>query len=136
MKKIVFITTEQVLAFHESQLVEHGGASGVRDFSVLDSALDKPRNLAAYDGSADIFDMAAAYAFGLARNHPFLDGNKRTALMTAAVFLELNGASFMASEVEVAATFWALADSKISQPKLAKFLRDNSKRKRSQWPTP
>ena len=85
-----WVSSDVAQAIHEEQLVQHGGGSGVRDISLLESALAKPEQLAHY-GTPDVFDLAAAYAFGISRNHPFIDGNKRAALGACIVFLRLNG---------------------------------------------
>src|SRR3546814_17228206 len=86
----IWIDEPETLVFHEEQLAEHGGGAGIRDISLLQSALSRPRNLAAYD-NPDPAALAASYAFGIARNHPFVDGNKRTALVVAETFLSLTG---------------------------------------------
>ena len=117
-----------VLAIHAEQLAEHGGAAGMREESLLDSALARAQNLAAY-GDPDAASLAAAYAFGIVRNHPFVDGNKRTGFVTATTFLLLNGFDLTASEREVVATFWRLADGKLSENELTDwFLRNVTRR--------
>lgn len=115
-----------VLAIHEQQLSEHGGPSGLRDSGVLDSALARPPNLAAY-GAPDIFDLAAAYAFGLARDHPFVDGNKRVSFVVTEVFLALNGYELMASDKDCFAQWMALADGSLKEADLAEWLRANGR---------
>lgn len=105
-------------AIHNEQLAEHGGRPGLRDEALLDSALSRPRNQAAY-GQAGIARLAAAYAFGLARNHPFVDGNKRTAFVAAATFLLLNGWEITASEKAVVETFLRLAAGEMTEEQLA-----------------
>jgi death-on-curing protein len=115
-----------VLALHDNQLMRHGGASGLRDEGLLDSALARPQNLAAY-GTADVFILAAAYAFGIAKNHPFTDGNKRAAFITAIVFLEVNGFEFTASEVDVVLKVLELAAGEVSEEDFANWLRAHSK---------
>lgn len=102
-----------------------GGADGVRDEGLLESALARPENLAAY-GDPDVFDLAAAYAFGIVRNHAFVDGNKRTAFVTAALFLDLNGKSLAAPEPEATATMLAFASGEVSEAEFAAWLRENS----------
>jgi death-on-curing protein len=108
----------------------HGGALGVRDEGLLESALARPQQLFAY-GQPDIFAMAAAYAAGLARNHPFIDGNKRVAFMAAYVFLVRNGYAVTASEADAAVTFEQLAAGVLAEDTLTEWLRGNSKRSRS-----
>ena len=115
-----------VLAIHEQQLSEHGGPSGLRDSGLLDSALARPPNLAAY-GAPDIFDLAAAYAFGLARDHPFVDGNKRVSFVVTEVFLALNGYELMASDKDCFAQWMALADGSLKEADLAEWLRANGR---------
>lgn len=110
------------LAIHDEQLAEHGGASGVRDMGAFESAMARPVNLAAY-GEPDAAALAAAYAFGLARNHAFVDGNKRTAYVVAEVFLALNGCSLTASDAESILTFLALAAGDLSEDALADWFR-------------
>ena len=110
-------------------LAEHGGAAGVRDMGLLESALARPRNRRAYDRRADVFALGAAYAYGLARNHPFVDGNKRVALVAAALFLELNGWSLEAPEVETAVIFEALAADATRETDLATWLQKHSRRR-------
>ena len=114
-----------VLAMHERLLAEHGGAAGLRDRGLLDSALARPRQLHAY-GEPDTCDMAAAYAAGIIRNHPFVDGNKRTGFMSAYLFLGLNGLQLTASEVDVVRVVTLLAAKEIDEAAFAAWLRDNS----------
>jgi len=125
MKEPVWLTRDQVLAFHEEQLREHGGETGIRDMGALDGALARPLHAFAYD-KADLPALAAAYAHGVAKNHPFLDGNKRTAFLCAYVFLGLNGVEVTMSEVEAAEAVLALADGKLSQAAFADFLREHT----------
>ena len=115
-----------VLAIHEQQLSEHGGPSGLRDSGLLDSALARPSNLGAY-GAPDVFDLAAAYAFGLARDHPFVDGNKRVSFVVTEVFLALNGYELMASDKDCFAQWMALADGSLKEADLAEWLRANGR---------
>lgn len=112
-------------ALHAEQLSAHGGGAGVRDARLLDSALQRPRNLAAY-GEPDAAALAASLAYGIARNHPFVDGNKRTAFVAAATFLELNGWHFHASEPDVVVTTLALAAGDLSEAALADWFRANT----------
>src|SRR4051812_7955756 len=96
------------MAAHAEQLTEHGGGEGVRDPNMLESAMARPRNLAVY-GNPDVADLAAAYAFGIARNHPFVDGNKRSAAVVSEAFLSLNRHELQASDAELVVAFLALA---------------------------
>ncbi len=112
-----------VLAMHAEQIAEHGGGVGIRDAGLLDSALARPLQLEAYRPRTGVHRLAAAYAFGIARNHPFVDGNKRTALVASATFLELNGWSLTATEPDAVATFLALAAGEIDEVVLARWLR-------------
>ena len=122
---IEWVRFETVLIFHDLQIAEHGGASGVRDEGGLHSALARPENLAAY-GDPDLFDLAAAYAKDIVQNHPFVDGNKRTAFVVATSFLDLNGQELSAPEADAALVFLRLAAGELSEPELAEWLRRNS----------
>jgi death-on-curing protein len=113
------------LAVHDEQLAEHGGGTGVRDNGLLESALARPQNRLAYDTGADLPALAAAYAFGLARNHPFVDGNKRTAFVAAEVFLDLNGVTLTASDEDCVLTMLRLAAGEIEEDAFADWLRAN-----------
>lgn len=115
-----------VLAAHDEQLAEHGGHEGLRDDGLLESALARPINRYSY-GEADIFDLAAAYAYGLIKNHPFLDGNKRTSLTVSLGFLLLNGFKVTENEAARLAVWLSLAEGKLSEAELAAWLRANSK---------
>lgn len=110
------------LAAHREQLAEHGGGDGVRDRGLFESAMARPRNLDAY-GEPDAAALAASYAFGIARNHPFVDGNKRTAAVVSETFLILNGYSLAASDAEVVVAFVALASGELSGDQLADWFR-------------
>jgi len=114
-----------VLALHDEQLAEHGGSPGVRDAGLLSSALARPQNQVAY-GDPSVFDLAAAYAFGIIRNHPFVDGNKRTGFLAAYVFLDLNGWELMAHEDEAVAAVLALAAGEIQEAGFSEWLKTNS----------
>jgi death-on-curing protein len=120
--KWVWIATEVALAAHAEQLAEHGGGEGVRDAGMLDSAMARPRNLADY-GDPDAAALAAAYAFGIARNHPFVDGNKRTAAVVSETFLVLNGHALDASDAELVVAFVALAAGELGEEELADWFR-------------
>jgi death on curing protein len=120
----IWLTPELVSAFHMRQLAEHGGGAGLRDAGLLDSALQLPQNKMAYE-EPDIAELAAAYAYGIARNHPFIDGNKRTALVSSFTFLYLNGYKVATSQVENVTTFLALASGDLSEDELAAWFRKN-----------
>lgn len=115
-----------ILAVHDEQLAEHGGGTGVRDDGLLDSALARPQNRLAYDAAADLATLAAAYAFGIARNHPFIDGNKRTAFVAAELFLNLNGMTLSASDEACVLTMLRLAAGEIEEDAFAAWLRANT----------
>jgi death-on-curing protein len=120
-----WLSKRAVLAIHAEQLAEHGGAPGIRDEGLLESALARPRHRAAY-AQRDAADLAAAYGYGIVRNHPFVDGNKRTGFVAAATFLLLNGRAFEAAEADVATTFEQLAAGALTEQRLAEWLRVNS----------
>jgi death-on-curing protein len=109
---------------HKRQLAEHGGGEGVRDIGLLESALARPQNIAAYEPDADIARLAAAYAFGIAKNHPFVDGNKRTSLVACRTFLLLNGYQINASSTDKYLTFLSLAEGSLAEDELAQWLRE------------
>jgi death-on-curing protein len=115
-----------VLAIHEEQLGEHGGAEGVRDLGLLESALARPRHLAAY-GNPDLVALAAALGHGIARNHPFVDGNKRMAYVATVLFLSLNGLDLAASPTECVITMVRLAAGELSEPDFARWLADHTR---------
>jgi len=119
-----WLTTIMVVAMHDEQLAIHGGSPGMRDAGLLESALDRPRNKWAYD-SAELPELAAAYGYGIARNHPFIDGNKRTSLLALYTFLGLNGVDFLVPEANAAAMILALAAGEVSEESLARWIRDN-----------
>lgn len=119
---------ETVLALQERLLAEFGGAAGIRDDGLLDSALSRPLNRFAYE-KPPMFELAANYAFGLVRNHPFVDGNKRIGFATAILFLELNGYRFTAREVDATVQTLALAARKLGETGYARWLAANSKRR-------
>jgi len=117
-----WVTHSVVLAIHEEQIAEHGGTPGIRDMGLLESALARPQNLAAY-GDPDLAAMAAAYAFGIARNHPFLDGNKRTSYVVTLVFLRLNGSDVQADEASRLDMWLRLAAGDVTEESLTMWLR-------------
>ena len=124
MKGPVWLTADLALAIHDKQLLRHGGPGGIRDFGALESALGRPRNKWACEGS-DLASLAAAYGFGIARNNPFVDGNKRTALLAIVTFLGLNDIDFVASEAEAAIIIRDLAAGTVGEEGLARWITDN-----------
>ncbi|WP_297833454.1 type II toxin-antitoxin system death-on-curing family toxin [Thermomonas sp.] len=121
---IVWIDRVLALAIHERQLSEHGGGDGVRDEALLESALARPQQLHAYgDPPPDLAALAASLAFGIARNHPFVDGNKRTAAVACELFVELNDAELQASNIELYPMFLSLAEGSLSETDFADWLR-------------
>ena len=122
MSQWIWIEEAVVWAVHEAQLAEHGGSAGVRDSGLLASALARPLNLVAY-GEPDVAALAAAYGYGIARNHPFIDGNKRTAFVCTELFLMLNGANLTADDANCVATMLALAAGDLAEADFAAWLR-------------
>jgi len=127
MNEPFWLTRQIIVAIHDEQLAIHGGASGLRDEGMLESALDRPRNRWAYE-SAGLAELAAAYAFGIARNHPFIDGNKRTSLLALYTFLGVNGIDFDVPEAEAAAMILSLAAGEVDEGGLTRWIKDN-------WPS-
>ena len=129
MKEIRWLLEETVYAIHKRQIAEHGGSDGLRDEGLLLSALARPQNLLAYgEEQPDISGLAAALAYGIAKNHPFIDGNKRTALVVTRTFLLLNGFNLNASQEEKYLTFLRLAEGNLSEAELAEWIRKNLSR--------
>lgn len=124
-----WIDHRALLFLHEEAIAEHGGLSGFRDPGLLDSALARPRNLFAYRPEADISELAAAYGFGLIKNHPFVDGNKRIAFIATDLFLHLNGQNLMAEQIDQIRTMLRLASSEISEEDFAKWVREYTKKR-------
>lgn len=120
-----WIDKRALLLLHAESLAEHGGATGMRDEGLLDSALARPLNLVAYE-KPDFADLAAAYAFGVAKNHPFVDGNKRAAFLGAGLFLALNGHRLTASQVDATQAMLALAAGEIEESAFARWIRDHA----------
>ena len=118
MNEPLWVSKKAILAMHSAQLAEHGGSDGIRDETLLDSALAKPRNVFAYADQPDIFRLAASYAFGIARNHAFVDGNKRTALVVSLTFLDRNGWDIVALNEAVYFTFLHVADGSLTEDEL------------------
>jgi death-on-curing protein len=127
VKEPYWLTREECLTLHDMMLSQYGGIAGVRDENMLESALARAQQLFAY-GKPSMAEMAAAYAAGIVKNHPFLDGNKRTGFMLGAGFLERNGFEFHATEAEAVTRTLALAAGKMSEANYAKWLKANSKR--------
>jgi death-on-curing protein len=127
---MIWIGKTLVLTIHERQLAEHGGTAGVRDEGLLESALARPQQLHAYgDPAPDLCGLAAALAYGLARNHPLLDGNKRTAHVAYRTFLALNGAELVATDEEKYVTMMALAEGRLAERDFAAWLRERVRRR-------
>ncbi len=130
MKKPIWIDERDALALHSRLLALHGGAGGLRDSGLLKSALARPQQQYAYSETADVIDMATAYTAGIVRNHPFLDGNKRTGFVAGILFLELNGYRFVASEEDAAQAVLKLADGSLDEADYSSFLRGNVVRRK------
>jgi death on curing protein len=126
-REIVWLTSELVQAFHAQQLKLFGGPPGIRDEGALESALGRPMNRVAYaeDTDVDLAELAAAYAFGIAKNHPFIDGNKRAALLALVTFLGLNDIDFVADEAEAVVMIRGLAAGEVDESGLTRWIRDN-----------
>ncbi len=122
MSEPEWVDYDVVLAIREAQLAEHGGSGGIRDQGLLESALVRPRNLYHHSAAVNLSQLAAAYAFGIAKNHPFVDGNKRTAWVVCAVFLELNGRTVSADQAIVVAMMLGAADDSMSEDQLSAWM--------------
>ncbi|HEX6812962.1 MAG TPA: type II toxin-antitoxin system death-on-curing family toxin [Planctomycetota bacterium] len=129
MKAPVWLAKETVLAVHTASLQAHGGSQRVRDMGLLESALARPQHLFAYE-KADLCRLAAAYGHGIAKNHPFVDGNKRAAFLAATVFLECNGLEFLAAPAHAAVFMLGVADGTLGEEAFVAWLRDNSRARR------
>ncbi len=123
-----WIKIDRVLAVHRRQIAEHGGADGVRDIGLLESGLARPQNILAYEPDADIARLAAAYALGIAKNHPFIDGNKRTAYVVMETFIIKNGFQLTAEPTDKYLTLLSLAEGTLSEEELTTWLRNNVQR--------
>jgi len=121
-----WVDPQVVLAIHDQQVAEHGGADGILDMGLIESAMARPMNLASYSAS-DVFDLAAEYGYGIARNHGFLDGNKRTAYVVTLVFLVLNGHDLTAPAVERVLVFERLGKGELAPDEFARWLRHHGK---------
>jgi death-on-curing protein len=119
-----WLDSRLIHAVHEEQLAEHGGGSGLRDANMLESALARPQQQAHY-GNPDVADLAAAYGYGLARNHPFVDGNKRTAFVAVELFLALNGHELMAADADCVLYTLDVAAGKLPEAEFAVWIRDH-----------
>ena len=119
----IWVESDVAVSAHRNQLAEHGGGDGIRDRALFDSAMARPQNLVAY-GDPDAAALAASYAFGLARNHPFIDGNKRTAAVVGETFLILNGYALETNDAEVVVAFLALAAGDLTEDELADWFRE------------
>jgi death-on-curing protein len=128
MKPPKWIDRRALILLLSETLAEHGGLSGLRDQGALDASLARPQHLHAYEPKADLARLAAAYGFGLARNHPFSDGNKRVAFLAMGLFLALNRTELTADPIEAIAVIFRLAEGKLSELELAEWIRQNMKR--------
>ena len=128
-----WISSGIATAIHDEAVYEFGGLAGMRDPGLLESALDQPRNLLAYEPQASIFRLAATLCVGIAKNHPFNDGNKRTALLATRAFLYLNGQELEPSQADEVATMVAVADGSLIERDLAVWLERNSQRRAGKW---
>jgi death-on-curing protein len=127
VKKWIWIDPSVILAVHDEQIAEHGGSAGLRDAGLLESALARPLNLASY-GKPDHADLAACYGVGIAKNHPFVDGNKRTAFVAVELFLTLNGWSLRASDADAVLVVLAVAAGKVDETGFAEWIRRHAER--------
>lgn len=123
-----WLDKDLLVTLHDESLAMHGGAAGIRDAALLDSALNRAPNLAHY-GTPDYAELAAAYGFGLAKNHAFVDGNKRAAFLSVGLFLALNGLKLTATQVDATLAILALAGGEIDESAFAAWLRDNTVKK-------
>jgi death on curing protein len=120
--ELKWLTRQMILAMHDEAVVIFGGLPGVRDMALLNSAIDRPKNLIAYGDHPSLFDLAAALCFGIVKNHPFLDGNKRTGLLSARALLFLNGQEFEPAEVDEVTMMVGVADATVDEAMLASWL--------------
>jgi len=129
-KERLWIEERDALAIHDRLLALHGGATGVRDRELLESALARPRQHHSYAKTSDVVEMAALYTAGIVRNHPFIDGNKRTGFVIGVLFLELHGFDFRASEADATQAVMALASGTLDEAAFTAWLRENAKPRR------
>lgn len=125
MSEPIWIDKSALIHLHERDLKLHGGLSGTRDSGLLDSALDRPLNRLAYEPNSTLAELAASYGFGIARNHPFVDGNKRAAFLAIGVFLAINGMNFRPKQDEATKTILSLASGQLSESELAEWIDAN-----------
>ncbi len=123
---MIWLTKDMVEAFHRESLVRFGGSDGLRDEGLMLSALARPENIQAYEPDADIFRLAAAYCTGIVKNHPIIDGNKRTGVLCAVVFLGINGVELSFDEAAIVAMVYGLAASEVSELQLESWLRSSA----------
>jgi len=126
MNQPKWILEQATISIHEMLLAEHGGATGIRDVSLLKSALAKPKHRLSYDPDTTMFELAASYSFGIAKNHPFVDGNRRTSFTIGVLFLEINGFTFHAPETEAVITIERMASGLNNEAELAKWFKSHS----------
>jgi death on curing protein len=130
MKKPHWILPEIIHTIHDEQLSEHGGLDGIRDLGLIESALTRPQNLYAYGKSVTIPQLAAAYCYGLAKNHGFVDGNKRVAAVACELFLNLNSYRLTADDAEMVGTILSVAEGSMTEEALARWVREHAERAR------
>jgi death-on-curing protein len=123
---MIWLTLDMVEAFHRESLARFGGADGIRDHGLLESAIARAQNIHAYDPDASLFRLAAAYCVGVVKNHPFVDGNKRTGILSAVVFLSLNGIAVEFDEAEIVAMIYGLAAGEKSEEEIAAWLQSGA----------
>jgi death-on-curing protein len=126
MSEPVWLSRRALELLHQESLAEHGGADGLRDSGLLDSALARAQNIHAYENATDPFRLAAAYAFGIAKNHPFVDGNKRAAFIAAGLFLRINGVRLNADKTQAVLAMLDLAAGELTESQFAEWLRKNA----------
>ena len=131
MKRPLWVDRRAIVLLHAESLAEHGGLPGLKDEGALESALARPQHVYTYQRSADIAELAAAYGFGMVRNHPFNDGNKRAGFLSIGLFLGLNGYALIAEPRDAVNVFFALAAGKLSEKKLAEWVRNRMVRRQS-----
>jgi death-on-curing protein len=128
MSEPIWVRRETLELLHSESIAEHGGADGLRDEGLFESALARPQNLLAYEGITDLSRLAACYAYGLAKNHAFVDGNKRVAFIAAGVFLRLNGWRLVADQAQATLVILSVASGAFSEKQLAEWIANNIRR--------